>query len=84
MSQGRGSALVFATLVVMVAMVVVLQSGAAEAATTYKVGDGGGWTFNVAAWPSRKKFRAGDTLGKHKTVQESTSMPFLLLLASTH
>ncbi|KAK6156947.1 hypothetical protein DH2020_011195 [Rehmannia glutinosa] len=34
----------------------------AEAAI-YTVGGGGGWTFNVAAWPKGKPFKAGDTLG---------------------
>ncbi|KAG8368759.1 hypothetical protein BUALT_Bualt15G0079300 [Buddleja alternifolia] len=59
MSQGRGSAILL--VAVAAAMVVVLHSEVAEAAT-YTVGDGGGWTFNVAAWPKGKRFRAGDTL----------------------
>ncbi|KAK6156949.1 hypothetical protein DH2020_011197 [Rehmannia glutinosa] len=61
MSKGRGSALVVATVVVMISMVVVFQCEVAEAAI-YTVGGGGGWTFNVAAWPKGKPFKAGDTL----------------------
>ncbi|KAK6156941.1 hypothetical protein DH2020_011189 [Rehmannia glutinosa] len=61
MSKGRGSALVVATVVVMISMVVVFQCEVAEAAI-YTVGGGGGWTFNVAAWPKGKRFKAGDTL----------------------
>ncbi|KAI3445660.1 hypothetical protein Pfo_002325 [Paulownia fortunei] len=60
MSQGRGSAVVVA-MVVIVGMVVVFHCEVAEAAT-YTVGGSGGWTFNVATWPKGKRFRAGDTL----------------------
>lgn len=59
MGEGRGSAIVVA-MIVMVGMAVVCE--VAEAAT-YKVGDTGGWTFNVAGWPKGKPFKAGDTLG---------------------
>lgn len=59
MSGGRGSAL----LVAMMVAVVVLHAGIADAAT-YTVGGRGGWTFNTDSWPSGKRFRAGDTLGK--------------------
>ncbi|EPS59878.1 hypothetical protein M569_14927, partial [Genlisea aurea] len=62
MGKGRGSAAVIpVAAAAAVLMAVVFFSGAAEAAT-YKVGDDGGWTFNVNAWPSGKAFRAGDTL----------------------
>ncbi|KAL3814468.1 hypothetical protein ACJIZ3_015736 [Penstemon smallii] len=59
MAQGRGSALLVA--MVMVVVVVVFHCGVVQAAT-FKVGDGGGWTFNMVAWPNGKRFRAGDTL----------------------
>ncbi|KAG6409190.1 hypothetical protein SASPL_132224 [Salvia splendens] len=57
MAMGRGSAIVIAMMLVGMLMV----SQVAEAAT-YTVGGTGGWTFNVAAWPKGKRFRAGDTL----------------------
>ncbi|KAL1534281.1 basic blue protein-like [Salvia divinorum] len=57
MAMGRGSAMVIAMMIVGVLTV----SQVAEAAT-YPVGGSGGWTFNVAAWPKGKRFRAGDTL----------------------
>ncbi|XP_044491096.1 basic blue protein-like [Mangifera indica] len=31
-------------------------------AATFVVGDAAGWTFNVAAWPNGKHFKAGDQL----------------------
>lgn len=62
MSQGRGSAIVVA-MVVIVGAVVVFQCEVAEAAT-FTVGGTGGWAFNVDGWPNGKRFRAGDTLGK--------------------
>lgn len=58
MGEGRGSAIAVGMMIVGMVMV----SQVAEAAT-YTVGDAGGWTFNVAAWPKGKRFRAGDTLG---------------------
>ncbi|KAL0384545.1 UNVERIFIED_CONTAM: Basic blue protein [Sesamum radiatum] len=60
MSGGRGSAVVVG-VVVTVALAVAFHFEVAEAAT-YTVGGAGGWTFNVAAWPKGKRFRAGDTL----------------------
>ncbi|XP_073127960.1 basic blue protein-like [Henckelia pumila] len=59
MSEGRGSALLVLTVVM--AMAVVFHGQVTEAAT-YTVGDGGGWTFNVAGWPKGKTFKAGDVL----------------------
>lgn len=61
MYEGRGSASIVLT-VVMLGMAVVFHGQVAEAAT-YTVGGGGGWTFNVAGWPRGKSFKAGDTLG---------------------
>ena len=34
-------------------------------AATYTVGGTSGWTFNTAGWTKGKRFKAGDTLGKH-------------------
>lgn len=59
MSMGRGSAVLIAVAV----LCLVAHFESADAAT-YKVGGPGGWTFNVASWPRRKTFRAGDVLGK--------------------
>ncbi|GAA0158938.1 hypothetical protein Leryth_025613 [Lithospermum erythrorhizon] len=58
--QGRGSAVVAA--ITMLLFLIASQNEVTEAATTYRVGGGGGWTFNVAGWPKGKRFRAGDTL----------------------
>ncbi|KAL6909493.1 hypothetical protein ACP4OV_001774 [Aristida adscensionis] len=57
MAQGRGSAAVAA----LVLLAVLLHGELAESAV-YTVGDRGGWTFNTAAWPKGKRFRAGDVL----------------------
>lgn len=35
-------------------------------AATFMVGDAAGWTFNVAAWPNGKNFKAGDQLGMNQ------------------
>lgn len=60
-SQGSGSARAAALLrPVLLLCLIVIQSEAA----VYTVGDAGGWTFNVAAWPRGKSFRAGDQVGK--------------------
>ena len=58
MSQGRGSAVIVATLV---CMMLLLRCETTQAAT-YPVGGAGGWTFNVAGWPKGKSFKAGDVL----------------------
>ncbi|KAI4299014.1 hypothetical protein L6164_032512 [Bauhinia variegata] len=57
MSMGSGSAMIAAVLI----LLFCLYSEMAHAAT-YTVGDAGGWTFNTAAWPKGKRFRACDTL----------------------
>lgn len=62
MSQGRGSAVLATTI--MLCLVVLFHFEVAESAS-YVVGGRGGWTFNVSGWPKGKKFKAGDTLGKH-------------------
>ncbi|KAJ0672670.1 putative Phytocyanin domain, cupredoxin [Helianthus annuus] len=59
MAKGRGSALV--AMVVSCLLLVTLQCELAHAAT-YIVGDGNGWTFNVAGWEKDKNFNAGDVL----------------------
>ncbi|KAF5775148.1 putative Phytocyanin domain, cupredoxin [Helianthus annuus] len=65
MAKGRGSALV--AMVVSCLLLVTLQCELAHAAT-YVVGDGNGWTFNVAGWEKGKNFNAGDVLGAHNVV----------------
>ncbi|XP_039832657.1 basic blue protein-like [Panicum virgatum] len=35
---------------------------AADAGTTYYVGDSNGWSFGSPSWPNGKHFHAGDTL----------------------
>ncbi|URE46628.1 Basic blue protein [Musa troglodytarum] len=57
MAQGRGSAVALGLAL----LCLLIHSEIANAAT-YVVGDSGGWTFNVAGWPSGKRFRAGDVL----------------------
>ncbi|KAJ1405384.1 Phytocyanin domain [Sesbania bispinosa] len=57
MALGRGNAMVVALTL----SLLLLHSEMAHAAT-YTVGDSNGWTFNVAAWPKGKTFKAGDTL----------------------
>ncbi|CAK9151192.1 unnamed protein product [Ilex paraguariensis] len=58
MSQGRGSAILGAAMVL---CLLVLHCEVAQAAT-YTVGGAGGWTFNTDSWPRGKRFRAGDIL----------------------
>ncbi|KAM1392411.1 hypothetical protein ACFX2I_019990 [Malus domestica] len=58
MAKGRGSAVVV-TAVLLLALLLHCEWADAK---TYTVGDRGGWTFNVAGWPSGKTFRAGDIL----------------------
>lgn len=40
----------------------------ADAATTYYVGDGSGWSFSSASWPNGKQFHAGDIIGNNATL----------------
>ncbi|GAB0108220.1 hypothetical protein JMUB6875_72310 [Nocardia sp. JMUB6875] len=56
----------------------VTGTGVASAAV-YTVGDQRGWTYNVAAWPKGKRFKAGDVLvfkydpAKHNVVPVSAA-----------
>ncbi|KAL6637052.1 hypothetical protein ACP70R_024624 [Stipagrostis hirtigluma subsp. patula] len=61
MAQGSGSARGGAAVMAMVLLCVLLHGELAESAV-YTVGDRGGWSFNTAAWPRGKRFRAGDVL----------------------
>ncbi|KAL3515604.1 hypothetical protein ACH5RR_022506 [Cinchona calisaya] len=45
----------------LVFLCVLIQSYIVNAAT-FTVGDGSGWTFNVAGWENGKSFQAGDVL----------------------
>ncbi|KAL5787503.1 hypothetical protein ACOSP7_004452 [Xanthoceras sorbifolium] len=56
MVQGRGSAILAITMLLLSLFVLQLE------AATYTVGGAGGWTFNVAAWSKGKRFKAGDVL----------------------
>lgn len=40
-----------------------ILAAAADAGTTYYVGDSNGWSFSSRNWPNGKHFHAGDTLG---------------------
>ena len=60
MVQGRGSAMAATVLLCFL----LLHFEFAQAAT-YTVGGSSGWTFNAAGWSKGKRFKAGDTLGKH-------------------
>ena len=59
MAQERGSA-IFA-IVLILGLLLHCEN---VWATTFTVGDAGGWTFNVSNWPNGKTFKAGDVLGK--------------------
>ncbi|KAD5317979.1 hypothetical protein R6Q59_033293 [Mikania micrantha] len=59
MGEGRGSAMVAAAVLCLLA--VALHFEVAEAAT-YVVNGRGGWTFNLTTWPKGKKFKASDVL----------------------
>ena len=61
--QGRGRAIVVSILL----LGMLLHCGNVLA-STYTVGDAGGWTFNVVGWPNGKTFRAGDVLGKYESL----------------
>ncbi|ERM94118.1 basic blue protein [Amborella trichopoda] len=69
MAQGRSSAMGLVALVFVFFGLLELST-----ATTYTVGDSGGWTFGVSDWPKGKKFVAGDVLvfnypaGNHNVV----------------
>ncbi|KAG9458597.1 hypothetical protein H6P81_003105 [Aristolochia fimbriata] len=63
MGQGRGSAsgssAIFAVAAI---LLIVLNAAEMVHATTFTVGDKGGWTFNVVNWPNGKRFKAADVL----------------------
>lgn len=64
MSQGRGGAGQAMAMVVVLVLCLLVHMEQVHAAT-YMVGDSGGWSFNTDSWPSGKRFRAGDVLGKY-------------------
>ncbi|ERM94117.1 hypothetical protein AMTRI_Chr04g251240 [Amborella trichopoda] len=57
MAQGRSGAMGLVALVLVVFGLLELST-----ATTYTVGDSGGWIFGVSDWPNGKNFLAGDVL----------------------
>ncbi|OIV92787.1 hypothetical protein TanjilG_00921 [Lupinus angustifolius] len=59
MAQGRGNSAMIALMLLFCTL--MFHSDIAHA-TNFKVGDSGGWTFNVVNWPSGKTFKAGDIL----------------------
>ncbi|KAJ3672905.1 hypothetical protein LUZ60_006279 [Juncus effusus] len=61
MALGRGSANKTMALVLAFACLLLVHIEIAESAV-YTVGDGKGWTFNMATWPKGKNFKAGDVL----------------------
>ncbi|TVU45437.1 hypothetical protein EJB05_04924 [Eragrostis curvula] len=68
MAGGRGSAgarprrAIAMAFAVACCCCVLAGLGVADAATTYYVGDGSGWSFSSASWPNGKQFHAGDVL----------------------
>ncbi|KAL6637053.1 hypothetical protein ACP70R_024625 [Stipagrostis hirtigluma subsp. patula] len=68
MARGRGSAgraVAVAFAVVCCCCCILAGRGVADAAATYYVGDGDGWSFSSPSWPNGKHFHAGDVLGKY-------------------
>lgn len=70
MVQGRCSAVAATVLL----CCLLLHFEVAQSAS-FTVGGRGGWTFNAAAWPKGKRFKAGDTLGKHLHILQSMLSP---------
>ncbi|OAY75355.1 Chemocyanin [Ananas comosus] len=62
MAMGSGSASQVVAFGLLVMLCFVMHGELAESATTYTVGDSGGWTFSSGSWPSGKRFKAGDVL----------------------
>ncbi|XP_010270378.1 PREDICTED: basic blue protein-like [Nelumbo nucifera] len=60
MARGRGNA--SAVVILGLTLLCLLVHCEMVHAATFMVGDAGGWTFNTAAWPNGKSFRAGDVL----------------------
>ena len=66
-SQGRGNAAggnVAVVFGLVLLLCVLLQADVVES-TVFNVGDRGGWSFNTNSWPTGKRFKAGDVLGKY-------------------
>ncbi|GJM96363.1 hypothetical protein PR202_ga13190 [Eleusine coracana subsp. coracana] len=61
MAGGRGSASARRAIAVAFAVAICCCT-LSDAATTYYVGDGSGWSFSSASWPNGKQFHAGDIL----------------------
>lgn len=71
MARGRGSArggggAIAAALLVIGLLVATGAPLAEAAASSYMVGDYGGWKFNVDRWAKGRTFRAGDQLGEQR------------------
>lgn len=64
MAMGSGSASQVVAFGLLVMLCFVMHGELAESATTYTVGDSGGWTFSSGSWPSGKRFKAGDVLSE--------------------
>ncbi|KAK3146320.1 hypothetical protein QOZ80_3BG0264600 [Eleusine coracana subsp. coracana] len=62
MAGGRGSASARRAIAVAFAIAICCCCILSDAATTYYVGDGSGWSFSSASWPNGKQFHAGDIL----------------------
>ncbi|XP_062213292.1 basic blue protein-like [Phragmites australis] len=66
MARGRGSAAGAGRAIAMAFAVacccILAGCGVADAAATYYVGDGNGWSLSSPSWPNGKHFHAGDTL----------------------
>ena len=65
MSRGGGGASASHAIVAMAFTIACFCCSilAADAGTTYYVGDSNGWSFGSPSWPNGKHFHAGDTLG---------------------
>ncbi|GJN23565.1 hypothetical protein PR202_gb11227 [Eleusine coracana subsp. coracana] len=64
MAGGRGSASARRAIAVAFAIAICCCCILSDAATTYYVGDGSGWSFSSASWPNGKQFHAGDILDR--------------------
>ncbi|KAL6909494.1 hypothetical protein ACP4OV_001775 [Aristida adscensionis] len=60
--RGHSAGRVIALAAAVLFCVLAGRRGVADAAATYYVGDGGGWSFSSASWPNGKQFHAGDVL----------------------
>ncbi|KAH9691499.1 Carboxyvinyl-carboxyphosphonate phosphorylmutase [Citrus sinensis] len=73
-AQGRGSARC-ATIMAALLICLLLVYIEIVDATTYTVGDSGGWSFNMASWAKGKRFKAGDTLAVNRAGYRSCTAP---------